>query len=55
MNSRLFATPINTARLMLILAVLLAALPGSAQQPENIPMISLPEVNDALERCPHVY
>jgi putative ABC transport system substrate-binding protein len=39
MNSRLFATPINTARLMLILAVLLAALPGSAQQLGNVPMI----------------
>src|SRR5260370_5797036 len=39
MISRLFATPINTARLMLILAVLLAALPGNAQQPPNIAMI----------------
>src|SRR5215472_11106273 len=32
MISRVFATPINTASLMLILAILLAALPGSAQQ-----------------------
>jgi putative tryptophan/tyrosine transport system substrate-binding protein len=39
MNSRLFATPINTASLTLILAVLLAALPSSAQQPGNVPMI----------------
>ena len=41
MISRLFATPMKTAILMLILAVLLTALPGSAQQLTNVPMIGL--------------
>jgi putative ABC transport system substrate-binding protein len=39
MISRLLAVSINTVSLMLILAVLLAALPGSAQQLGNVPMI----------------
>ena len=39
MISRLLATPMKTASAMLIITVLLAASPGSAQQPGNIPMI----------------